>query len=109
MTLFEKIRKGIIDGFHAASDITSEYTKIGRTKIDILGVKKEIEEKMLELGGRVYDVMTRAGSNLNLENEEKINDLIKEIKNLEIELKKYEEKLEQIRNLEDTGFVEKKD
>jgi len=78
MTLFEKIKKGLIDGFNAASDITSEYTKIGRIKIDILGVKKEIEEKMLELGGRVYDTVINANT-FNFENESSITSLIDQI------------------------------
>ncbi|MCB0281163.1 MAG: hypothetical protein H6627_09725 [Calditrichae bacterium] len=107
MTLFDKIRKGLLDGFYAASDITSEYTKIGRIKIDILGVKKEIEEKMLELGGRAYDVLSKS-SDFNLENATDIKSVINEIKNLENELKMCEQELKRIKSLDETTFIEKK-
>ncbi|KAA3618338.1 MAG: hypothetical protein D8M58_20780 [Calditrichaeota bacterium] len=107
MTLFEKVKKGLIDGFNAASDITSEYTKIGRIKIDILGVKKEIEEKMLELGGRVYDSCTSSNT-LNFEKETKVLELIDQIKKLENELKKCEDDLKRINNMDETSFEQKK-
>lgn len=107
MTLFEKVKKGLIDGFNAASDITTEYTKIGRIKIDILGVKKEIEEKMLELGGRVYDKVTHF-STFNFENESAVMELIGHIKKLEDELKKCEDDLKRIKNMDETTFEQKK-
>ena len=107
MTLFEKIKKGLIDGFNAASDITTEYTKIGRIKIDMLGVKKEIEEKMLELGGRVYDHAINAKT-LNFENQSTINDLVDQIKKLEDELKKCEDDLKRINDMDETSFEQKK-
>ena len=103
MTLLEKIKKGLIDGFHTASDFTSEYTKIGRIKIDIIGVKKEIEEKMLELGGRVYESYVNSNT-VNFKNEENIYKIIKEISSLEKELKKYELKLEEIKNMDETSI-----
>jgi hypothetical protein len=107
MTLFEKVKKGLISGFNAASDITSEYTKIGRIKIDILGVKKEIEEKMLELGGRVYDSATNANT-FNFEKNNTILDLISQIRKLEDELKQCEDDLKRINNIDDTSFEQKK-
>ena len=103
MTLLDKIKKGLINGFHTASDITTEYTKIGRIKIDIIGVKKEIEEKMLELGGRVYENYADSGS-INFENKEQIIKIINEISSLENELKKCEMRLEEIKNMDETSI-----
>lgn len=107
MTLLDKIKKGLIDGFQSASDISTEYTKIGRIKIDIIGVKKEIEEKMLELGGRVYENYTDSGS-INFENKEQIMKIINEINSLENELKKCEMKLHEIKKMDETSIVNKK-
>ena len=45
MILLEKLKKGILSGFHTASDITTEFTKIGRIKIDLLGLKKRLKKK----------------------------------------------------------------
>jgi len=103
LTLLEKIKKGLIDGFHTASDITSEYTKIGRIKIDIVGIKKEIEEKMIELGGRVYENYTDNKS-INFENKEQIIKILNDISSLESELKKSEIKLEEIKKLDETSI-----
>lgn len=103
MSLLEKLKKGILSGFHAASDITTEYTKIGRLKIDLLGLKKEIEEKMLELGGRVYE-NARHSKVLTYKTEQDINQVIKEINSLEEELMKCEKKLEEIRKLDESSF-----
>ena len=103
MTLLEKIKKGLITGFQTASDMTSEYTKIGRIKIDIIGIKKEIEEKMLELGGRFYDNYTESGS-INFENKEQIIKLINDISSLEKELKRSETKLEEIKKIDETSI-----
>lgn len=103
MTLLDKIKKGLLDGFHVASDITTEYTKIGRIKIDLLGLKKEIEEKMLELGGRVYE-KTKKDRVLDTESDSEINTVINKIRELEADLKKCEVKLEEIRKMDETSF-----
>lgn len=103
MTLLEKIKKGLISGFQTASDMTSEYTKIGRIKIDNIGIKKEIEEKMLELGGRVYENYNSSHS-INFENKEQIMKIVNEINALEQELKKSEIKLEEIKRSEEASF-----
>lgn len=96
MTLWTNIKKGLMDGIHTATDKTSEYTKIGRIKIDILGVKKEIEEKLLELGGRLYDLVAEE-SKYEIKNNKHIMQLIEQIKELENELKKYSEELKRIK------------
>jgi len=103
LTLLEKIRKGLITGFQTASDITSEYAKIGRIKIDIIGIKKEIEDKMLELGGRVYENYKDSKS-INFENKEHIIKIINDIETLEQELKRSEDKLQEIKKLDETSI-----
>jgi hypothetical protein len=103
LTVLEKIKKGLISGFQTASDMTSEYAKIGRIKIDIIGIKKEIEDKMLELGGRVYENYTDSKS-INFENKEHIIKIINAIDALEKELKKSQEKLRDIKKMEETSI-----
>ncbi len=96
MTLWEKLKKGFMEGIQTATDKTSEYTKIGRIKIDVLGLKKEIEEKFIELGGRTYHFVTEE-KKYNLKGEKEIAQLIERIKELETELNSYEEELRRIR------------
>ncbi|MBN1408520.1 MAG: hypothetical protein JW956_12055 [Calditrichaceae bacterium] len=96
MTLWNNIKKGLMEGIHTATDKTSEYTKIGRIKIDILGVKKEIEEKLLELGGRLYDKIVEKDQ-YDIQNDKYIMQLIEQVKELENELKKYSQELNRIK------------
>lgn len=96
MTLWEKLKKGFIEGVQTASEKTSEYTRIGRIKIDVLSLKKEIEEKFIELGGRTYHFVTEE-KKYNLKEEKDIAQLIERIKELEAELNGYEEELRRIR------------
>ena len=101
MSLWEKIKQGLLDGLQAATDMTTEYTRIGRIKIDVLGLEKEIEEKMIELGGRVYHNAVEKNI-VTIENDKEIQKLIAQIKELEEELKTYEEELKRLR--EDDGI-----
>jgi len=96
MSLWNNIKKGLMEGIHTATDKTSEYTKIGRIKIDILGVKKEIEEKLLELGGRLYDQVVEKDK-YDIQGDKYIMQLIEQVKELENELKKYSEELTRIK------------
>ncbi len=96
MSLWENLKKGLLDGLQSASDRTSEYTKIGRIKIDVLGLKKEIEEKFIELGGRVYHNITEKQLT-NCDGDLQIEQLIEQIKELEIELQKYDQELTRIK------------
>lgn len=96
MTLWENIKKSLIEGLQSASDKTSEYTKIGRIKIDILGLKKEIEEKLVELGGRLYHLAAE-DNRYDVKDEKEIIHLIEKIKKLEEELEKYDEELKRIK------------
>jgi len=101
MSLWEKIKKGLLDGLQAATDMTTEYTRIGRIKIDVLGLEKEIEEKLIELGGRVYHNATEKNI-FTIESDNEIQQLLAEVRKLEDELKTYEEELKRIR--EDDGI-----
>ena len=96
MSLWENLKKGIVDGFQSASDKTSEYTKIGRIKIDVLGIKKEIEEKFVELGGRVYHNVSEKNETC-IDKDMEIGQLILQIQELEKELSEYDTELRRIK------------
>jgi len=97
MSLWENLKKGLLDGLHSASDKTSEYTKIGRIKIDVLGLKKEIEEKFIELGGRVYHNVAEENKKC-IDDDLQIGQLILQIKELEKELNDYDVELRRIKD-----------
>ncbi len=99
-SLWETLKKGLVEGFQVASDKTSEYTRIGRLKIDVLGIKKEIEEKFVELGGRVYHEINEKNE-YNFKEHEEINTLISEIRKLENDLKRCDQELEKLKTSDD--------
>jgi len=96
MSLWEHLKKGLMEGIQSATDKTSEYTKIGRIKIDVLGVKKEIEEKLLELGGRLYHLIVEEKS-YDIKKDKHIMQLIEQVKELEEELQNYSDELKRIK------------
>jgi hypothetical protein len=96
MSLWEHLKKGLMEGIQTATDKTSEYTKIGRIKIDVLGVKKEIEEKLQELGGRLYHLIVEDQS-YDIKKDKHIMQLIEQVKELEEELQVYSKELKRIK------------
>lgn len=97
MTLWEEIKKELSGGFQTVADKTAEYTRMGRLKIDVLGVKKEIEEKFIELGGRVYQRAIEENKN-SIDDDMHISQLILQIKELEQEYKEREAEMRDIKN-----------
>lgn len=93
------VKNHLKGGLQSATNKTSEYTKIGRIKIDILGIKKEIEEKMVELGGRLYHLVSRE-QNYEIAKDKYILQLIEQIKELEAELEIYDKALRRIKSAE---------
>lgn len=99
MSLLDSLKKGFLDGLHSATDKTTELTKIGRIKIDMLGLKKEIEEKFVELGGRVYHNAAEKNETC-VDKDIHIGQLILQIKELEKELSAYKDELRRIKDAE---------
>jgi len=78
------------------SEKSDEWTRIGRTKLEIISVKRRIEQAMLELGGRVYDhVKSTDVSHVDLDEDMQV--LVEKIQSQEAQLKVLEDKLERIR------------
>ena len=92
MRIWNKLRDGIL----AAGSKTSDFTKLGRIEIDVLGIKKETEEKLIELGGRVFHVVNDQGQTDIGDNKEIIH-LIAQLKELEEELAAYKVEKERIK------------
>ena len=107
MNLWEEIKKEVSGGFQTVADKTSEYSRIGRIKIGVLGIKKEIEEKFIELGGRVYQQALEENKK-NIDDDMHISQLILQIKELEQELKKNEDEMHTIKANTGSDLEERK-
>ena len=95
-TNWNKFKKGVSDGIRNLSEKTEEMTKIGRLKIEIIAVKRDIEKAFIELGGRVYHQVEEKNEK-EIFSDQRINKLIKDIKSLEVKLTNLEEKIQRVR------------
>lgn len=95
--LLQKLKNGLSDGLHTLSEKTEEMTKIGRLKLEIIAIKRDIERAMIELGGRVYQRF----KDKKILDDPDVKLLVKKIKEKEDKLKAIEEKIEQVKKLRD--------
>ena len=87
-TFWESLKKNLQQGVQTVSEKTDELTKIGRLKIEVIAVKRDIEKLFVELGGRVYDI---------LQNQKKASiPKDDEIKKLVQRVEKFEKKLHEL-------------
>jgi len=100
-TLWDRVRKNLIEWYEVASDKTEEVARVGRRKIEMTGINRSIEKRMVELGGRVYDLISVEGHRGNrTADDEKVRKLVDEIGRLEKELGIKEEEIRDIREKE---------
>ncbi|NOY58400.1 MAG: hypothetical protein GXO75_05650, partial [Calditrichaeota bacterium] len=81
-SLWEDIRDGIRDGIELVVDKTEEYSKIGKIKVDIIGIKRNIEKGFSELGGRTYEIL-KESKKKNVGSDADVKRLVDELMELE--------------------------
>lgn len=96
-TLWDKVKQNLGEWYSAAYDKTDELARIGRKKIDIVGINREIEKHLSELGGRVYDMINKGKKGVAVTGDKGVVDIIARTKELEEQLKLKEEEIESIR------------
>lgn len=103
-SLWDRVRKNLMEWYEVASDKTEEVARVGRRKIEMTGINRSIEKRMVELGGRVYDLIRVEGHRGNMTaDDEKVQKLVREISRLEKELELKEEEIRTIRESERTA------
>ena len=55
--LFDEVKKNLKEWGSLAANKAEMLTKVGRLKIDILSLNREIEKNFVELGGKVYELI----------------------------------------------------
>jgi predicted RNase H-like nuclease (RuvC/YqgF family) len=93
--LWEDIQKTIREGVTTIAEKTEELTKIGRAKVEILNIKRQIERKFAELGGKVYHLIAEEGSARVASNPE-VKDLIADVQRLETQLEEKRKEIEEL-------------
>ncbi len=93
--LWEDIQKTIREGVTTIAEKTEELTKIGRAKVEILNIKRQIERQFTELGGKVYNLIAEEGSARVASNPE-VKEVIAEIQRLEKQLEVKRKEIEDL-------------
>ena len=94
--LWERIRKSVVEGISVAAEKTEEYTKLGKSKLEILNTKRKISKTFTELGGIIYDSI-KAGNTEEILKSSIVEDLIDTLKQLESELDGKEQKFDELK------------
>jgi hypothetical protein len=101
-TLWENLKKGVEQGIKTITEKTEELTEMGRLKLEIMSLKREIEKDFVELGGRIYQLMKEnKGGNLTQNSE--IQALVEKVKTEEKKLDEYNQKWEKMTRDEPKG------
>lgn len=95
-TNWEDVRKSINEFFSAAAEKTDEFIKVGKRKISITEIRRNITSHYAELGGRVYHLI-RQGDSEKIGSDSEVEALVSRIQKLEDELKAKEIEIEEIR------------
>ncbi len=96
-TLWDRVKKNLVDWYGTAYEKTDELARVGKKKIEITGVNRAIERHLSELGGRVYDMIVEQGKSGVIAKDTRVKELVDEVKGLEEELKQKESEIEAIR------------
>ncbi len=100
--LWDDIAKTIREGVDTVVEKTEELTRIGRIKVDILNIKRNIDKNFSELGGRVYHLLVEENKR-QVAGDKEVKELLECIKILEKELNAKKAELEGIRTKEEAG------
>jgi len=83
--LWDDIAKTIREGVDTVVEKTEELTRIGRIKVDIINIKRNVEKNFSELGGRVYQLISKEKKTA-ISTDKEAKEIIECIKILEREL-----------------------
>lgn len=94
--LWDDIAKTIREGVDTVVEKTEELTKIGRIKVDLINIKRNIDKNFSELGGKVYHLIVEE-KKTQIASDSEVKKIIDSIKILEKELKDKESEIEKIK------------
>ena len=93
---WDEVRNSIHEFFSTAAEKTDELIKVGRRKLSIAEIKRNITAQYAELGGRVYHLI-RQGDVGSVGSDAEVETLVSNIQRLENDLKTKEMEIEEIR------------
>ena len=104
--LWDDIAKTLRESVDTVVEKTEELTKIGKIKIDILNIKRNVQKNFAELGGRVYNLITTEKETA-ISADKEANEIIACIKILEKELDDKKSELERVKSKQSSNSKSK--
>ncbi len=95
-TLWERIKRGIIDSAATAAHKAERLGRIGRARLDIAGARHAIHEAFAELGGAVYARLSEGNDSGGVQTDE-VQELVRRINELENLLQERETHLKNLK------------
>ncbi len=95
-SLWEDIKGKFERGFSAAAEKTEELRKIGKIKVDIIGIKRSLDSRHQELGKETYTLLSADKKAAPGQNA-KVKELVAAIDALNASLSQKEKEIEQIK------------
>jgi len=83
-------------GVTVVAQKTDEYAKIGKIKVDIIGLKRDIDKNFTDLGGRVYQLIVEE-NDTNIASNNDVNTIIGAVNELHTKLQLKKMELEKVR------------
>ena len=96
-SLWEKVKKNLVEWYDVAYDKTDELARVGKKRIEMAGINRTIEKHLSELGGRVYELIEGQRNQTGIAQDEKVAALIEDIKRFEEQLHQKEKEIERIK------------
>lgn len=94
-TLWNDIAKTVRDSVDSVVSKTEELTKIGKIKIEIISIKRNIEKQFAELGGTVYHLIDEKKT--SIPSNADVKEIVEKVKKLEQQLNAKKEELEKVK------------
>ena len=100
--LWDDVKNAIVDGYVYASDKAEEVTQIGRAKVEILKLNRQIARLMGDMGGRVFE-MFESSEQAAIPGDESLAGAVEKIRGCRQGISKWEKEIEQAKAERDAG------
>jgi len=100
--LWDEVKNAIVDGYVYASDKAEEVTQIGRAKVEILKLNRQMARLMGNMGGRVFE-MFESGEQAAISDDESLVGSVEKIRGFQKDISKWEKEIEQAKAERDAG------
>ena len=100
--LWDEVKNAIVDGYVYASDKAEEVTQIGRAKVEILKVNRQMARLMGDMGGRVFE-MFESDEGPEIAEDQSLLESVEKIRGFRKEISKWEQEIEKAKAERDAG------